>query len=95
MRSALANGMHTNKTILASIRPVQETIVRLSRAQAERVAAKMNTCRTIIGYGATIVLGATKDAELTPLVAEGPSALSVARARGYVEAYLDCVETAE
>jgi len=87
--------MHTNKTILASISPVQETIARLSRKQAERVATVMNKCRTIIGYGATIIVGTASDDAFTPLLAEGPSALSVARARGYVEAYLDTVETDE
>ena len=73
----------------------RETAARLPRGRALRVAAKLNTCRTITGYGATIVVGAALDAEFCPIHAEASTALGAARARGYVEAYLDCVETAE
>lgn len=73
----------------------RETIARLPRRQAQRVAAKMNACRTIIGYGATVALGEASDGALVPLVAEAPSALGAARDRGYVEAYLDCIEVEE
>ena len=82
----------TNKTTAAPVTS-QEQVARLPRHTAERVAAKMNACRTISGYGATIV--AVEAPGFWPLIAEASTELGAARARGYVEAYLDCVETAE